>query len=123
MSAQLQLNINLIRQTAATLGDAEAGRAAQELRNIVVQKLSTAGAGRQYKRRSRTHQASAPGQAPAVDTGRLRQSITVQRLAPGKWRTGTNLDYAFVLEFGSRRTAPRPFMRPAAEEYARTRST
>lgn len=75
--------------------------------------------GRIYKRRSVTHQASAPGEAPATDTGRLVNSITA-------YPAGDKLEsavvagrglalYAFMLEFGTRFIAPRPFMFPALE--------
>lgn len=71
---------------------------------------------------SRTHQASAPGQPPAPDTGALRNSIQMEyQESRGVVRVGTNLVYAAPLEFGTRtagRThttviAPRPAARPA----------
>jgi len=61
-----------------------------------------------------THQASAPGEPPAIDTSALANSI--QRGA-GKGATHvvyTNQEYALSLEFGSPRIAPRPFLGPAA---------
>jgi HK97 gp10 family phage protein len=87
--------------------------------NRVRQKLSTPGTGRTYRRASVVHVASAPGKPPAVDTGRLRASYT--------WRTGvdargpyveigTNVLYAPFLEFGTRRMAARPHLRPAVNE-------
>lgn len=94
---------------------------AQRLRNAVVEELSRPGTGRTYRTGHRTaphstHQASAPGDAPAVNTGRLRQSITALRISPMNWRVGTNVDYALHLEFGTRTMAPRPFLRPAADK-------
>lgn len=68
------------------------------------------------------HQASAPGEAPAVLFGRLRQSIN--HSAP-KWEgwtvsteVGTNVEYARRLEWGgvdSRgvRILPRPYFEPS----------
>ena len=61
---------------------------------------------------SPTHQASGPGQAPATDTGNLAGSgkTSVRGL------TGTvrfTAPYAFWLEFGTLKMAPRPFLQPA----------
>jgi phage gpG-like protein len=63
----------------------------------------------------RTHRASAPGEAPATDTGRLANSI--QADIEGKNATVfTNVEYAPWLEFGTRTIEPRPFMFPALEK-------
>lgn len=80
--------------------------------------LSRPGGGRFYKRgkRGRMHQASAPGQPPAVDTGRLRNSIGHQFNADfTKVRVGSGVKYAALLEYGTIKMAPRPFMRAALE--------
>lgn len=66
------------------------------------------------------HRASAPGEAPAPDTGTLRRSAFIERTASGV-RVGVAMPYGRALEFGTaaagrfRRTTilPRPFMRPA----------
>jgi len=50
-----------------------------------------------------------------VDTGRLRQSIGLQKVGDGHYRVGTNVVYAPYVEFGTRRMAAQPFMRPALE--------
>ena len=63
----------------------------------------------------RTHKASAPGEAPATDTGRLANSI--QADIQGKQATVfTNTEYAPWLEFGTQDMEPRPFMFPAMEK-------
>lgn len=63
----------------------------------------------------RTHTASAPGEAPATDTGRLANSI--QADIQGKQATVfTNTEYAPWLEFGTQDMEPRPFMFPAMEK-------
>jgi hypothetical protein len=66
---------------------------------------------------AKLHRASAPGESPAVDTGNLTNSLhTIKR---GKFTREviTNAEYAKALEFGapSRKLAPRPFLKPAAE--------
>lgn len=63
----------------------------------------------------RTHRASAAGEAPATDTGRLANSI--QADIQGKQATVfTNLEYAPWLEFGTQKIEPRPFMVPAMKK-------
>ncbi len=107
-----------LRHSRARVGELleqRAGLKAQNLRTRIIENLSTPGSGRTYSRGGRSHQASAPGDGPAVDTGRLRQSIAVVRVADGHYKVGTNVQYAPFLEFGTRRMAPRPFMRPALE--------
>jgi len=75
--------------------------------------------GKVYKRRTVLHRASAPGQAPANDTGRLVNSFNMEYvrgtlqaiISAGR---GT-VKYARMLEFGTARMAARPFLFPAAE--------
>lgn len=62
----------------------------------------------------RTHQASAPGQPPMTDTGRLASSVYFEPDANGA-TVGSRLVYAHYLEFGTSRMAPRPVWLPAAE--------
>lgn len=74
------------------------------------------GTGRAYRRGRKWHIASAPGQPPAVDTGRLRASITHEVRKEGDQivgLVGTNVEYAPHLEFGTNKMAARPFLRPA----------
>lgn len=64
------------------------------------------------------HQASAPGQAPATDTGRLASSIKVeQKDIAGT--VGSQLSYSFWLEFGTLNMQARPFLRPALDSNER----
>jgi hypothetical protein len=80
--------------------------------------LSSHGRGRVYRLSNpkRTHQASAPGESPATDLGRLRASINyaiaVDSIGLYSW-VGTNVSYAGYLERGTSRMAPRPYLRPA----------
>lgn len=71
--------------------------------------------GRIYKvsRTGKLHQASAPGEAPAIDTGNLVNSIKHERAGEEGARTYTHTEYAAHLEFGTAKMAPRPFMTPA----------
>lgn len=74
--------------------------------------MAAAKSGKPYTRRGTTHQASAPGEAPAIDTGNLANSIQVD-LHGLSAVIGTNAEYAEALEFGTVRMAPRPFLAPA----------
>lgn len=66
----------------------------------------------------RFHRASAPGQPPAEDTGKLYREITVRRLKSGEYRVRFGARYAGYLEFGTNRIAKRPFVLPAIEKAA-----
>lgn len=77
--------------------------------------------GRSYKRGTRTHIASKPGDPPNIDTGRLVSSVKwqldTQRLVGA---VGTDLEYGATLEFGSVNTAPRPWLGPAVRNSLST---
>jgi hypothetical protein len=64
---------------------------------------------------TRIHRASAPGQPPAEDTGKLYREITVRRLKSGSYRVRFGARYAGFLEFGTARMAARPFVLPAID--------
>ena len=86
-------------------------RTAHLIRNNAIEKIMReAKSGRRYG----NHVASAPGQAPASDSGRLVQGITV-RDDPGRNVTlvVASADYSSTLEFGNSKIAPRPFLRPS----------
>lgn len=63
------------------------------------------------------HQASAPGQYPASDTGRLAGSVGFELPQPGSLtgRVGTSVAYGPMLEFGTSRMAARPWLMPSFE--------
>lgn len=75
------------------------------------------------------HVASAPWEPPAVDTGRLRASITHGVVDNGaavhigsetaklEMKGGGMVNYLTYLEFGTSRMAPRPSARPVCEQY------
>lgn len=71
--------------------------------------------GRVYTRNGVAHQASAPGEAPATDTGALASSI--QRIDSGtRAAVGTALEYGPHLEFGTTNMEARPWLFPALEK-------
>lgn len=55
-----------------------------------------------------THRASAPGEAPAVDSSNLIGSITEIFPSTLEGMVGTNVEYAIYLEQGTSRMAARP---------------
>jgi len=77
--------------------------------------------GREYPRgikSDKVHRASAPGQAPATDTGTLVSSIYIEDRGPNTKAIGSRLPYAYILEFGwfpNPKETERPSWRPAVE--------
>lgn len=61
---------------------------------------------------------SAPGQPPAVVTGKLKKSVRIYELNKGHVQILWLEEYSKFLEFGTTNMAPRPFVTPATE-YAR----
>ena len=72
-------------------------------------------AGAIYPRGQGEHQASAPGEAPAVDYSILIDSVQTAMLRDDLGLVYEGTDYAPILEYGSVHMAPRPHMTPAAE--------
>ena len=72
--------------------------------------------GRIYQIGNVDHQASAPGESPAIDTG-LLASIQTEQDGQTTWVTYTTAEYAAHLEYGAPAAgiAPRPFFTPATE--------
>jgi HK97 gp10 family phage protein len=72
--------------------------------------------GRTYKRYNptRTHRASAPGEAPASDTGNLVSNIMVQDKGDSI-EVQSNAEYSKFLEYGTSKMEARPFLFPAYE--------
>lgn len=69
-----------------------------------------------YNRRGIQHRASAPGEAPATDTGTLVSSIYYEKDNPLSATVGSRLAYAYFLEFGTFNIAERPSWLPATEQ-------
>jgi len=64
----------------------------------------------------RTHRASAPGEAPASDTGNLVSKIIVKQKSKNITNVESNANYSAFLEYGTSKMEPRPFMLPAFEK-------
>lgn len=61
------------------------------------------------------HQASAPGESPAIDIGNLVGSVQAEGESDISWVVNAGAEYAIWLEYGTVHMAPRPFMEPMAE--------
>ena len=73
--------------------------------------------GRTYEKYNprRTHKASAPGEAPASDTGNLVSQIRVREENKDLVKVESNALYSSFLEFGTSKMLARPFLFPATE--------
>src|SRR4051794_16695947 len=73
---------------------------------------------RTYNKR-KLHRASAPGESPATDSGTLASRVFHDVQAGGfEASVFSDVNYAGMLEFGTRRMAPRPYLAPALREHA-----
>lgn len=86
-----------------------------EAKNEAKRSLLTPKHGTAYFRGADVHHASAPGEAPADDTGDLYDSIDSMQVGDVGYITAS-APYADYLEHGTSRMAPRPFMGPAARK-------
>ena len=99
------------------VGDA-VNAAGLELRGEIVkayQRGPASGVTYEKSNPNRTHTASAPGEAPATDTGRLASSVNFRREGAMAATVGSEVVYASMLEFGTARISPRPAWVPATE--------
>ena len=108
-------NIKKVTDRAATGGRIGCELVGNELRNEMVKELSHHGTGRLYARGGKFHQASAPGQPPAVDFGDYRKSWFYRVKGRGKKATlefsTTLLERFSWLEYGTSRMRARPHLR------------
>jgi len=71
-----------------------------------------------YTRGNIVHRASAPGEAPASDSGDLASSVAYSMKGPLTAEIISRLPRATYLEFGTQSIAPRPSWVPAVEKYS-----
>lgn len=87
-----------------------------ELRTEIVKKYQRGPAtGAIYRRGNTVHQASAAGEAPATDTGRLASSVQYSKTGPIEAEVKTEVKYGPMLEFGTINIQPRPNWVPSVE--------
>lgn len=95
----------------------------------LLEEFSEPKSGRVYKRQGRDHQASAPGEPPAIDEAQLIASFEFKKETAYRAVVsigGTRAPYAVYLEYGTAHMAARPFwgkaietVRPAYNERVR----
>ena len=99
-------------------------RATFMVEGTVQQSIKQKGTAREYPRKGQPpHEASAPGQPPATDSGFLSQNITanVEKKSDGSvvGQIISAAPYSAHLEFGTSQMQARPFMQPALEQNRR----
>jgi len=96
--------------------DEKISDAGEDLSKIMVKSITSGSkSGNQYYSNGRRHQASAPGQPPANNTGMLVKSIKHKKTKEGS-EVSINADYAGYLEYGTSKMRPRPFIFPALQK-------
>ena len=112
------LRFNRFAEIAARL-PAEVGEIVEEtIREIeteVKDGMAAAKSGRVYSRGTRVHQASAPGEMPAIDFSNLANSVQVEMDGETAGAVYTNAEYAGHLEYGTVNMEARPYFTTAAE--------
>lgn len=122
MANDLQINVELNLPEFVRACDVAASKVIRAfvLRTIDRMKVSFAlpKSGRYYRvsRTGRPHRASAPGEAPAVLTGFLSNSIQSEFPSARLGIIAIGAQYAPYLELGTARMKPRPFIDPAIKE-------
>ncbi len=96
--------------------DAALRQAAYSAEAVAKRSLAEPKTGTLYKRGNIIHQASAPGEPPAMDTGLLANSISTTAEGSLRYVVSASAHYAIYLEYGTYKMAARPFMRPAFEQ-------
>ncbi len=115
VNAALQAYGKDLGNSLALIVDATALEAVTDVRKAIQGPPKT---GREYARgvnNDKVHRASAPGEAPATDTGGL--VISIYNESRGKYAKaiGSRLPYAYHLEFGTFKMGKRPAWIPAVE--------
>lgn len=103
----------LVRSNAIAAVEKTSSRIEERMK----QSMTGSKSGKVYRRRGgKTHQASAPGEPPAVDYGALIGSIQDRAITPLTHEVGSfGQEHAAYTELGTRHMAARPWARPAAE--------
>jgi len=110
-----RLTHNRFPEIAAKL-PREAAKITEKTALRIDETAKTSMAGQKSGRMYGAHQASAPGESPAIDTSNLANSIGTEAMGGASHMVYAGTEYALSLEFGSPRVAPRPFLGPAASQ-------
>jgi len=92
---------------------------ANDIRNTIIDSMQRGKkTGKKYRRGKKEHQASAPGEAPAVDYGELLRSIMFDvREMEVEVGNEAGAPYGKFLETGTEDIEPRPWLEPSVAKY------
>jgi hypothetical protein len=96
--------------------EGKARRTVRQFANRLKGNIQKSMQGPKSGRRYGAHQASAPGEAPAIDLSNYVNSIHVEMMNPDMAAVFSNTNYGPMLEFGTRRMAARPHWTPESEK-------
>ena len=121
MATRVDINLALASQIAMDAAERGVRAVVIDAEGITKTLLSQPGSGRLYQRgKTVEHRASAPGEPPAPDTGRLRASVTTEVVRGMNEVTGfvaVNTEYAAQLELGTEKVKPRPYLSRVPREF------
>ncbi|MFW5855780.1 MAG: HK97-gp10 family putative phage morphogenesis protein [Bacillota bacterium] len=126
MGIEMKINskVNEVMKKIDSEQKKRAKKAGLEAESDVKEKLTGDRSGRTYKipGTNKTYTASSPGEPPAQRTGETRGSISHEvRKEKGGYGayTGSPLERAPMLEFGTKNMEPRPFLKPTLKKNER----
>jgi len=120
--ASVSVTIDIDEMHVPKIDEAAVGRWIEsrlnDARNRFIQRVSRGGgAGRIYRHGKRSqHHASAPGEYPATDSGRLVNSVHYEMRGPYSGALVSDVGYAGFLTEGTVRMAPRKMLADALHE-------
>ena len=121
MFSNIEKNVKKAEKLYQLNASRHVNRVATNFRNDIMRGMQqTPKDGREYPRGKKTHVASSAGNPPAIDTGRLINSITTRLATAGNQPTATvmsNMDYSARLEL----VLDRPFMGDESIAYNKAR--
>lgn len=121
MAAKVEFNLLLANKVALDAAERGVRAAVLDAEGLTKVLLSQPGTGRMYQRgKTVEHRASAPGEPPAPDTGRLRASVSTEVIRGLDEVTGivaVNTEYAAALELGTEKMKARPYLSRVPREY------
>lgn len=122
MARDVKIDVKLNLAEFVKVTDAAASRVIRAFALRTVERMKAAfklpKSGRVYRvsRTGRTHQASAPGEAPAILMSFLQDSILTTFPTAREGVIAIGAAYAPYLEYGTARMKPRPYIAPAIKE-------
>lgn len=111
---KVTVGANRFKQISERL-EAEAAELVSETIDRVVENIEDAMELPKFGNVYGNHQASEPGEPPAIDTGDLVDSVRTSMESPTSGTIEYTSDHAAAMEYGTVYIEPRPFLRPALD--------